>query len=128
MKAKDTALARTTGGFTAEQALAATSYHMANRSQQIIDAIRLLEELHGARDLLNHDTRCKTCRTSRGKPEPWPCRTYEQFGALLGVPVREGSREMFRTMGRFLNRQATIEDVNRAIEAADVEHPEDGDR
>lgn len=122
MKAKDTALAGTTGGFTADRALAATAVHAGSYVQQARDGLRLLEELHGARDLPD-DSRCKTCRTSRGKPEPWPCTTYDRFATLYGLPMSSGTREMFRTIGRFRNGQATIEDVNRAVEASDVDDP-----
>lgn len=123
MNARDTALARSSGGISAEQVLAVTAHSAGNYVQIARDGLRLLEELHGARHLPD-DARCKTCRTSRGKPEPWPCTTYERFAHLLGVPVASGTREMFRTMGRFLNGQATIEDVNRAIGAVDVDDPQ----
>lgn len=103
---------------TTENLLAASAYGATNRMRQIIDAIRLLDELHGARDLPN-DSRCKTCRNSRGKPEPWPCLTYQRFAALFQI---DGSLDadtvtMFRTLGEYRNGRATLDDVRRVTSA-----------
>ena len=86
-------------------ALAVTAYAGANRARQIIDAIKLLDEIHGARCLTwpGIDARCKTCRDSQGRPAPWPCLTYERFAELLGVPVPAESAAMFRTFGEAAN-------------------------
>lgn len=90
---------------TTENLLTVTAYGATNRIQQIIDAIRLLEDLHGPRslDINKMDTRCKTCRNSRGRPEPWPCLTYRRFGELLGVSMEPESVTLFRAIGRWRN-------------------------
>ncbi|MER5608285.1 hypothetical protein AB0F93_03510 [Micromonospora tulbaghiae] len=108
---------------TAGQALTAASYQMGNRTQQVLDMMLLLRELHGARELPD-DPRCKTCRTSRGKPAPWPCVTYDRFSQLLQIPVGSGEREALRTLGRFLNREASTDDVKKAVAAIHVADPE----
>lgn len=91
---------------TPENLLAVTAYGATNRLQQIIDAIRLLEELHGARELRDAariDSRCKTCRDSRGKPCPWPCETYLRFAELFQIPVPEDSIRLFHAIGKWRN-------------------------
>jgi len=91
---------------TPENLLTVTAYGATNRLQQIIDAIRLLDELHGARELKDMDrldSRCKTCRDSSGKPCPWPCETYLRFAELFQIPVAEDSIRLFHAIGRWRN-------------------------
>lgn len=89
------------------KALALTAYAGWNRSRQIIDAIHLLNELHGWRDKVT-DMRCKTCRDSRGRPCPFPCETYIRFAELLEIPVEPDAARMFRDLGRMRNGQAPL--------------------
>lgn len=91
--------------WSTEGALAVTAWAGANRALQVIEVIRLLDEMHGARCLTwpDIDARCKTCRDSRGRPAPWPCDTFQRFGELLGVAVAEDSVAMFRTFGQARN-------------------------
>lgn len=44
-----------------------------------------LEAIHGPRAV--DDSRCRTCRDSGSRPVAWPCITYVEMSALLGVPL-----------------------------------------
>lgn len=93
---------------TAENLLTVTAYGATNRVQQVLDAIKLLDELHGPRELADIDridTRCKTCRDSSGRPCPWPCVTWLRFAELLQIRngVDDDSVRMFHAIGRWRN-------------------------
>ncbi|GAA3455899.1 hypothetical protein GCM10018962_77330 [Dactylosporangium matsuzakiense] len=85
--------------------LGAVAYRSMNHAQTIIDALRLLADLHGPRDPDRYDYRCKTCRDSRGRPAPWPCVTYVRMGEVLGLDDAAGDAEMLRDAGRIINGQ-----------------------
>ncbi len=85
--------------------LAVTAYAGGDHARTVIAAIELLQELHGARCLTfpDIDSRCRTCLDGRGRPAPWPCLTYQQFGALFGVAVPAVNVSMFHTFGQARN-------------------------
>lgn len=112
---------------TTENLLTVTAYGATNRVQQIIDAMKLLEEMHGPRymdraDIGRIDPRCKICRTARGKPCPWPCETYLRFAELFQIPVPESTVQMLHAIGKWRNggRQP---DWDKLGSLADAEMP-----
>src|SRR5699024_4159853 len=50
------------------------------------DPYKVLLDLHTKR-VGNEAPRCRTCRDSKGRPTPWPCLTYAQLAAALGVEL-----------------------------------------
>lgn len=103
--------------FRAEQALALASYGATNHIQKLLDGIKALCELHCPMD--DGDTRCKTCRDSRGRPEPFPCTTYMVVGSALGLnmPAPE-TVELWRTLGAARNgSMRAISKFNRMVAA-----------
>lgn len=93
---------------TPENLLTVASYGITGRIGQLIDVLRVLDELHGPRnmgadDLTEMDTRCKTCRTSSGKPCPWPCTTWMRFGEILELSVTAREYALFQAVGKARN-------------------------
>lgn len=91
---------------TPENLLAVTAYGATNRTRQILDAIKLLDEMHGARKMLTNtadldraDMRCITCYLPTGEPAPWPCDTFVRFSALFDLPMPADTIKLFRSLG-----------------------------
>lgn len=91
---------------TPENLLAVTAYGSTNRARQVLDATRLLDEMHGARRMVTCDAdidladmRCITCCLPTGVPAPWPCDTFLRFSALFDLPVPAATVELFRSLG-----------------------------
>ena len=87
--------------------LAVASYGIGGRLNQLKEILRLLDEMHGPRnmtpDLVDSDMRCKTCYTSSGKPCPWPCETWIRFGEILDMRQGPAAIALFHALGRERN-------------------------
>ena len=99
---------------TTENLLTVASYGITGRITQLIEVLRLLDELHGPRkldagDLAGSDVRCKTCRNSSGKPCPWPCVTWLRFAEVLDLA---GQGLVKHTVTR-----VSLDDVNDNLDA-----------
>lgn len=110
--------------------LTVASYGITGRIGQLIEVIQLVDELHGPRkldpdDLAGSDLRCKTCRTSSGKPAPWPCVTFVRFAEVLDLSPRgPASVAFFRALGRVRNG-GPVPDVAALAAAMTAEREDD---
>jgi hypothetical protein len=61
------------------------AYAASDHASRVLNTLKLIDEMHGPRklDVDDWDARCKTCRTSQGKPEPWPCDTFWRIHDVL---------------------------------------------
>jgi hypothetical protein len=93
------------------------------QAERVDQALAALHARHSARAA--NDPRCKTCRTSSGKPAPWPC---EDYLLVLRAGGREVSNERIafkRALGAWLNARtdgnlARLEKAAAALDAADA--------
>ncbi len=74
--------------------------------------------LHGRRSA--DDGRCRTCRTTKGKPAPWPCATYLVV-ADAGFVSRPSDEliEVLRAYGTWQNSR-TERDLARFLELSET--------
>lgn len=105
---------------TPENLLTVTAYGATNRVRQILDAIELLNDMHGARkmatseaDIDRADMRCITCYLPTGEPAPFPCDTFVRFSALFDMPIPADTIELFRSLG--VRTNALVSPRRRAI-------------
>lgn len=75
---------------------------MAGRADAALTAVL---RLHGRRN--DDDGRCRTCRTTKGKPAPWPCATWLAV-ADAGFVTRPSDEliEVLRAYGTWQNSRA----------------------
>lgn len=115
---------------TTENLLTVASYGITGRITQLIEVLRLLDELHGPRkldadDLAGSDVRCKTCRNSSGKPCPWPCVTWLRFAEVLDLGgCGPATVAFFRALGRVRNG-GPVPDVAALAAAMTAERDDD---
>src|SRR5688572_4070681 len=90
---------------TPERLLAVASYGTTDYITRLRDTARALNALHAMRDPAAEDYRCGTCRDSRGRPAPWPCRTYLDLHAALfpGSPTNAATAAAWQTLGAARN-------------------------
>lgn len=81
--------------------LAVTAYRGMDHGRRLIDGLNKLHDLHRPLDP-ERDFRCRTCRTSSGKPAPWPCVTLVELAEAFGAPVTIDV-EAVRDWGRVRN-------------------------
>jgi hypothetical protein len=91
------------------------------------DALLKLDELHNMRGG-SADPRCKTCRDSTGRPAPWPCVTYVQLAAALGLHLEPDTILEIHNAGRYLNGQAPLKLTGPARAALDTGRRSGGGR
>ncbi|GIH95431.1 hypothetical protein ACFFMN_22975 [Planobispora siamensis] len=65
--------------------LAVTAYAGSRHGECIIRGLIVLNHLHRPD---GDDLRCPTCRDSRGRRVPWPCRTYIEMSRALGADAQ----------------------------------------
>lgn len=82
--------------------LAVTAYGGAEHGKLVLNGFKKLSELHAARSEPD-DLRCRTCRTSKGLPAPWPCDTLMEVGAALGFPTDPERAAFLRLAGEAIN-------------------------
>lgn len=107
--------------------LAVAAYGGMDHGRRLIAGNQALWALHSPREP-ETDFRCATCRTSRGKPAPWPCETLVTVLEAMGMPITLDV-EALRDWGRVRNGGKPHTDaLHRLVARAHAEAEAEGDQ